>query len=170
MRANRGAFPYFPEMPLASLDTTEVFLIASLRLCNSGEHDPGNELPRWRCGFAHARISLSGVLAFERFCRMIALAAERAPGVRGLTCERLSADETVLLLTLGCAQHEQLGAAGSVLRQLCPAPAVRLAMHPAHELVGALSARRMWLPLRLRADTSGAPVIWDSQAGIGRAH
>jgi hypothetical protein len=170
MLSTRGLIPYSQDMALASLGTTEAFLVSSLRLWNSGEHEPAYELPRWRTGFAHARVSLAGALAFERFCRMIALAAEHTPSVRALGCERLSADEIVLLLTLGYAQHAQLAAAGSVLRHLCPAAAVRLALQPARELADALAARRLWLPLRLHADAGAPALIWESQNCVGRAH
>jgi hypothetical protein len=161
MRPSRRFEPYQTDMPLRRLHTAEAFVVTTVRLWNAGDPDPEFDEPRWRMAFRHARVDLRGTLAFDQFCRMLAIAASRSIQVRSVGCCAVSHDEAVLLQALGYIQIGRPTCAEATLLQLCPLLAARLVLPPAQTLVTALGARRLWMPQRPRmspAPPAGANV------------
>jgi hypothetical protein len=149
MIRRRTLIPYMDDLLVAELNTTEAFVLSALRLWNSELSEADGTLPKWRQGFAHARVNLAGTLAFDRFCRMLAIAALRTPRVQPISCRFLSQDEGLLLHVLAHIQHDHIGLAECALRQICLAEAARILVNAARVVTGALISRNLWLPERM---------------------
>ncbi len=149
--AQRGLTAYVPppayptDTPLATLNTAELLLVASLRLFALAHCDPDGG-PDWRGGLAASGAGRCAVPAFDALFGIVAAAAKRPLDVRCRHCPHLSRDEGRLLQTIGLLQHGRMFAARDVLSDWLPPAAVRLAILPAKGLASALMRARLFVP------------------------
>jgi hypothetical protein len=148
MKRIRLQAPYSPDMALSELSLTEGFVLTALRLWNHGAEESCGRWPRWREAFNYARIELVGALAFDRFCRMLALAATRACEIRAVNFPSFSPDEGLVLQVLAHVQHDHGAIAQRNLTVLVPPDATRILLNPAYAVTTALAVRELWLPER----------------------
>jgi hypothetical protein len=133
---------------LSELETTELFIISSLRLWFITRLDRERAYPCWRHGFARSGISCRGAWGFDQLCRILGTTAVRSLDIHRLECPRIAAYEAGVLRTLGFIQHNRPDAARFALLDWCPASVVRIALEPAGALADALQECSLLIPMR----------------------
>jgi hypothetical protein len=147
---------YAAKTPLTELQTSELFVVMSLRLWVSAYLDPTGAGGNWRSGFDAAGLDDAGRDAFDALLRTVAATALRALDVRCPRCRELGEDEGRLLQLLSLLQRGRRSGAAAILADWMPSAAARLALISAHGFATSLRDRGLNIPLRHSEAARGA--------------
>ncbi|MBV8651280.1 MAG: hypothetical protein JO255_07420 [Alphaproteobacteria bacterium] len=146
---------YAAKTPLTELQTSELFVVVSLRLWVSAYLDPTSLGRSWRSGFDAAGLDDAGRDAFDALLRTVAATALRTLDVRCPRCRELGEDEGRLLQLLSLLQRRRQSGAAAVLSDWMPSAAARLALVSAQGFAASLQDGGLSIPLR-HAEAAGA--------------
>lgn len=139
---------YAADTPLATLVTTELLLVGTLRLYAIPSPARHKDDVVWTRGLIAAGIAATAVPAFHGLFAIAASAGSRPLEVGHPRCRRLAQDEARLLQLTSLLQQRRAEMAMAILAEWLPPAAARLALAPARQLAAALTMGGLTVPLR----------------------
>jgi hypothetical protein len=166
--------PVYPaDMPIADLQTPEMFLVAVLRLWAAPYRNREQSHPHWRQGFVTAGLDDDGTAAFDSLLRIVAAASRQPLDVRCVRCVHLGEDEARFLELIGWVQRGRPGDAAMILLHWMPATAARAALPQAVLLASAMTSHGLAVPHRVPArppDRTPAAARHSADRGLALVH
>lgn len=152
------------------LCTSEMLVVAVLRLWADFISSPRQADPLWQNGLSAARVDPDGAMAFDTLFRIVVSSVRRPLDIHRPHCQMLGRDELRLLDMVCLAQHGFHDEAGVLMADWMPPAAVRMALPPLRLFACAMDRAGLHVPMRAAASSPPAPVHASADRGAGLVH